>query len=75
MLTSLSTIGLGDFHPRSDYERVMMAFVMLFGVAIFSFVMGNFIEILNKLKVMDSDLDDGEAFSKFLGLLHKFNGN
>ena len=47
ILTTLSTIGLGDLHPRSDYERVLMAFTMLSGVAIFSYVMGNFIDILN----------------------------
>ena len=43
--TSLSTVGLGDMHPRNDYERILTALVLLFGVAIFSFVMGNFIEI------------------------------
>lgn len=56
MLTSLSTIGFGDYYPRSDYERLNCAFGMLAGVAIFSFVMGNFIDILNKTKEMDKDL-------------------
>jgi hypothetical protein len=45
--TSLSTVGFGDLHPRSDYERLITAFILLFGVAIFSYVMGNFIEILD----------------------------
>ena len=47
--TSLSTVGFGDFNPRSDYERVLIAIILLFGVAIFSYVMGNFLEILNKV--------------------------
>jgi len=34
-LTSLTTIGFGDYHPKSDYERVFIAILLLFGVAIF----------------------------------------
>ena len=48
--TSLSTVGFGDFHPKSDFERMMCAFILLFGVAIFSYIMGIFIEILNSIK-------------------------
>ena len=39
--TSLSTVGLGDYHPRSNYERAVGAFLLLFGVAITSFVIEN----------------------------------
>jgi len=42
MFTSLSTVGLGDLHPRSDTERVLGAFILLFGVMITSFIMDNF---------------------------------
>ena len=45
--TTLSTVGFGDYNPRSDGERLMCAFFMLFGVAIFSYIMGIFIEILD----------------------------
>jgi hypothetical protein len=41
--TSLSTIGFGDYHPRSNFERYFGAYILLFGVAIFSYIMGNFI--------------------------------
>lgn len=46
--TTLSTVGFGDYNPRSDGERLMCAFFMLFGVAIFSYIMGIFIEILDQ---------------------------
>lgn len=49
-LTTLSTIGFGDFHPVSPLERSTAAFILLFGVAIFSFIMGQFIEILMNYK-------------------------
>lgn len=44
--TSLSTVGFGDFNPRSDVERLITAFILLLGVAIFSYIMGNFISVL-----------------------------
>ena len=47
--TSLSTVGFGDYHPKSDVERIIGAFILLFGVAIFSVVMQNFIDILTNL--------------------------
>lgn len=48
--TTLSTVGFGDYYPISDLERVIGAIMLLAGVAIFSYIMGNFIEILNKFK-------------------------
>jgi hypothetical protein len=34
MFTSLSTVGFGDYHPRSNAERAVVAIILLFGVAI-----------------------------------------
>jgi hypothetical protein len=45
-LTTISTVGFGDFNPRSDYERLAAVGVLLFGVIIFSYVLGNFTAIL-----------------------------
>ena len=45
-LTSLSTVGFGDFNPRSDFERIFTSFMLVSGVAIFSYIMGVFIEML-----------------------------
>ena len=47
--TSLSTVGFGDLAPRSDIERLVGSFVLLFGVAIFSMIMANFMDILTNL--------------------------
>lgn len=49
-LTTLSTIGFGDMSPVSIQERSIGAFILLIGVAVFSFIMGEFIEILMKYK-------------------------
>ena len=48
--TSLSTVGFGDYVPRSDSERLFISMVLLFGVLTFSYVMGNFIQIIDSLK-------------------------
>ena len=39
-LTSLSTIGLGDFHPITSYERILCSFLFLIGVMLFSYALG-----------------------------------
>jgi hypothetical protein len=48
--TSLATVGFGDYNPRSNAERVFIAMVLLFGVLTFSYVMGNFNQILDSIK-------------------------
>ena len=45
-ITSLSTCGFGDFVPKTNVERLVCSMMLLFGVAIFSFIMGKFIEML-----------------------------
>jgi hypothetical protein len=57
--TSLTTVGFGDFNPRSDNERVFIAFGLLFGVAIFSMIMNEFIEMIQK-KVKYDNIGEGD---------------
>ena len=47
--------------------------MLMFGVACFSFIMGNFIEILGKYSDLNSTFDDGDNLAKFFGLLVRFN--
>lgn len=63
--TSLSTVGFGDYHPRGNIERAITAFILLGGVAIFSLIMGNFIEILQKFQKFNEDISDGDALAQF----------
>lgn len=71
--TSLSTVGFGDMHPRNDIERALTAFVLLFGVAIFSIILGNFIEMSDKFMKLNEEWTDGDNLSKFFGLIKQFN--
>ena len=46
-LTTLTTIGFGDLHPVTQWERLLMIFLFLFGVTLFSYFMSVFFEIIN----------------------------
>ena len=62
-LTILSTVGYGDYYPISNVEMLTALAVMLGGVAFFSYIMGNLLEIFNnyesKMGIVDrkGDLD------------------
>ena len=71
--TSLSTVGFGDYNPRSNIERLVCAFILLFGVAIFSYIMGNFISILDQYQKFNEELEDGDNLNKFFGTMRHFN--
>ena len=67
--TTLTTVGFGDFHPRSDGERLFMAFNLLFGVMIFSIIMGNYMEIAEEIRHFDDDNEEGDELTKFFMVL------
>ena len=46
-ITTLSTVGYGDMYPISEMEKITVVVIMLSGVAFFSYIMGNFIEIIS----------------------------
>ena len=73
MFTSMSTVGFGDYHPKSDFERLVCTFILIFGVAIFSMIMGNFVAIIETFRSFNDDLDEGEELARFFGVLRKFN--
>ena len=40
MFTTLSSVGFGDYNPKSDLERGIMTFILLIGCTCFSWIMG-----------------------------------
>ena len=73
--TSLSTVGFGDIRPESDSERLLGAGILLIGVAVFSYIMGIFIGILDQHQNLHADFDDGDVLTQFFGLLRHYNSN
>lgn len=37
-MTSLTTVGFGDFYPKADPERLICAAIFIFGTAIFAYI-------------------------------------
>lgn len=74
-MTTLSTVGLGDIHPKSDSERAFTIVIFISGVSIYSYIMGNLIEILQCITQLQAEPEEDEKLSQFLNLLSKFNNN
>lgn len=72
-LTTLSSVGFGDYHPRNDYERLLCTLVFLFGCMIFGYVLGNYGDIIVEYENLTADLDMGDELARFFGLLKHFN--
>ena len=71
--TTLSTVGFGDFDPKSNIERLYMSMGMLLGVAIFSSILGNFIEMFDVIKESNKEYEDGNNLLRFFDLFRTFN--
>jgi len=72
-LTTLATVGLGDYFPLSDTERILSIGLFLIGSVVFSLLLGVFIEVLNKFLNLDIEFDDSESLNFFSQVLAKFN--
>lgn len=72
--TTLSTVGFGDYVPRTDDERITGIFILVFGVAIFSIIMGSFVEVLVQFKTLYEEFSD-ERLSTFFEIMKHFNNN
>ena len=72
-MTTLATVGYGDLRPISNSERLVTAFIFLFGVISFSFIMGNFIDMLVEFKNVTAENEDNNGLAKFFSLLSRFN--
>ena len=73
-ITTLSTIGYGDMFPISPEEQLCICFILLIGVGVFSFVMGQFFEILLSHNELGS-VGDHKELTKWIALLARFNNN
>jgi hypothetical protein len=71
-LTTLSTVGYGDYHPISDLEMIITSLVMLGGVAFFSYIMGNFFEIISNYDAKMGTLDKSDELHVWITSLERF---
>ena len=58
ILTTLSTVGYGDYSPVSIVEKIIGSVIMFCGVIYFSLLMGKFIDIVLSFK--DTNMSENE---------------
>jgi hypothetical protein len=63
--TTLGTLGLGDYYPVSDLERLVCAFILLIGVATFSYIMGELLTMLIKIQNLNINFGQEEELEQF----------
>jgi hypothetical protein len=59
-LTSLSTVGFGDIYPTTDFERIAISFILLIGVAVFSYILGELRYMIHNIQRMNGDFENKE---------------
>jgi hypothetical protein len=71
-LTTLSTVGYGDYHPVSNIEMLFACIIMMGGVAFFSYIMGNFLEIISSYDQKMGSLDRTDELNNWVVSLERF---
>ena len=72
--TTLSTVGLGDLHPTSSFERILCSGIMLFGVMITSVIMESLSKMIKDLRDFLKDFNLSNELDTFFSSLQRFNG-
>jgi len=73
MLTTITTTGFGDYIPLTNVERAYVIFVELIGVALYSYVMGNMLELISNYEKKVAVDDKSIELHHWLSLLDRFN--
>lgn len=71
----MSTVGFGDLTPKSNGERAMGSFLLLLGVAIFSYILGVFLELIENFQALLKDATDDSRLETFFDVLKYYNEN
>ena len=71
-LTTLSTIGFGDFSPRTTSERMIWSVVLLSGVTCLSIIINNLMDMVRGFQTVYRE-DSHKDLFKWITLLSRFN--
>lgn len=75
VLTTLSTIGYGDLSPQTNSEKILGISLMIVGIAFFSYIMGNFNDVLINYDKKMGIIDRRNDLQMWMTSLDKFNPN
>ena len=74
-VTTLYTIGFGEYCPKADEERILHIVIFISGVSITLYLMDRFIEIIMQFQLLYVDFDEGDKLTIFFDLFKKLNGD
>ena len=74
-MTTLTSVGYGDYYARTNVERIYMILVELIGVSFYSFIMGSFIELVGSYERKVGVVDKFQELENWLVSLRKHNKN
>jgi hypothetical protein len=72
-MTTLSTVGFGDYNPRSNSERILAVALLIFGVSMFSYIMGEILNLIKHWNELNSVNESGKQLTRFFNVLKRFN--
>ena len=72
-LTTLSTIGIGDYYPTSNSERLICAFIFVFGVLTTTYVANQLYSTIIKLVSIGKTFNEEQELVKFFDTFKHFN--
>lgn len=59
----------------STTERAFCGMMLFTGVLVFSYITGEYIELLDRYKKNQHEYDEGDKLKLFFGVLYHFNNN
>jgi hypothetical protein len=65
-LTTLATVGYGDYFPCSIAEKILGSVIQIFGVTFFSILMNNFIDVVLSMKTSNFNDNEDQLQSWFI---------
>jgi len=57
LLTTLATVGYGDYFAVNQIEKIVCIIIMVMGIAFFSYIMSNFVDILVNYDIKMGNID------------------
>ena len=72
-LTSLSTVGFGDYYPITDFERLLCSVLLISGVLIMSYVLSELRFMMSNFLQFNGNIESNDELEDFFLLLTKFN--
>jgi hyperpolarization activated cyclic nucleotide-gated potassium channel 2 len=60
-ITTITTVGYGDITGTNSYERIICAFLMVFGVCFFAVVSGKILGVLSSIENKENEYADHKS--------------